>query len=273
MCGIFGFISREGEGPDMARLRRIALITQTRGEHAFGLAWLDRQGRIQTFKRPGPAEEHLDALDACRHAAVVLGHCRLATHGSPLDNRNNHPHAAGRGYMVHNGVVHNHLDLAQRYGLCPKTACDSEILGLLMARCPGAIIQRAAWTAGEACGDLAVLGLWRKPARLLVARRGRPLHFGEGRTGFYFASLPEGLPGRVDAVADGSVHVLAHQNGDLHWTGRPIEPTAGTTGPTRLHFNDANTHRRIPVPPDRSAIAKNMQISSDLPCMLARRSV
>ena len=56
MCGIFGFITREGEGPQIARLRRLALITQTRGEHAFGLAWLGADGAIQTFKRPDPAQ-------------------------------------------------------------------------------------------------------------------------------------------------------------------------------------------------------------------------
>lgn len=273
MCGIFGFITREGEGPDMARLRRIALITQTRGEHAFGLAWLNAQGRIQTFKRPGPAEDHLDALEACRHATVMLGHCRLATHGCPRDNRNNHPHPAGRGYLVHNGVVHNHLDLAQRYGLCPQSACDSEVLGLLMARCPGPVVQRAAWTAGEACGDLAVLGLWRKPARLLVARRGRLLHFGEGRTGFYFASLPEGLPGRVRAITDHSAHVLTYESGALHLQSRPIEQPDSLAGLNRLHFNGAQARLPIPVPPNTPAAAKNMQIPADLPCMLARRGV
>ena len=58
MCGIFGFISSEGKGPEVARLRRLALITQSRGDHAFGLAWLDEDGSIQTFKRPGPAKAY-----------------------------------------------------------------------------------------------------------------------------------------------------------------------------------------------------------------------
>ena len=40
MCGIFGYIAKHGRGPDLARLRRIALETETRGRHAFGLAWL-----------------------------------------------------------------------------------------------------------------------------------------------------------------------------------------------------------------------------------------
>jgi hypothetical protein len=44
MCGIFGFLSKGGTGPNLARLRRIAAETETRGRHAFGLAWIDSRG-------------------------------------------------------------------------------------------------------------------------------------------------------------------------------------------------------------------------------------
>ena len=222
MCGIFGFITRQGQGPDVARLRRLAVITQARGEHAFGLAWVGADGPIQTFKRPGPAADHLGALECCRKAMVVVGHCRRATHGSPADHRNNHPHRAGRGYLVHNGVVFNHRELTHRYGLSPQGECDSEILGLLLARCPGGLLQRSAWTANQACGDLALLGVWRRLARLLVVRRGRPLHFGEGRDGYYFASLPEGLPGRAAPVVDCCTRVLTFADGALRLEGDRI---------------------------------------------------
>lgn len=215
MCGIFGFITRHGEGPKIDRLRRIALITQSRGEHAFGLAWVEANGAIQTFKATGPAENYLDELERCRNAQVIVGHCRWATHGSPGDNRNNHPHVAGSGYFVHNGVVHNHQELISRHRLLTQSDCDSEVLGLLMARCPGRLIQRSAWAANQACGDLAMLGIWRRPARLLIVRRGRPLHFGESRDGYYFASLPEGLPGAVRSVVDRSAHTLTFADGNL----------------------------------------------------------
>ncbi len=219
MCGIFGFITTRGEGPDVDRLQRIALVTQRRGEHAFGLAWLDAGGKLQTFKRQGPAERYLELLDHCRGALAMVGHCRLATHGSPADHRNNHPHVAGRGCLVHNGVVRNYRDLIGQYALRTQSRCDSEVLGLLMARCPGTILQRAAWAAGQAEGDLALLGIWRRPTRLLVCRRGRPLHVGQGRDGFYFASLPEGLPGRVHPVANGVVRLATYSGGRLQVTG------------------------------------------------------
>ncbi len=216
MCGIFGFITRNGEGPQIARLRRIALVTQSRGEHAFGLAWIDADNAIHTFKSPGPAEDHLKELNRCRNAQVVIGHCRFATHGSPGDNRNNHPHRAGKGYYVHNGVIHNHEALISRHGLVTKSECDSEVLGRLMARCLGRLIQRSTWAANQACGDLAVLGVWRRPTRLLIVRRGRPLHFGESRDGYYLASLPEGLPGTARSIVDLSAHILTFADGTLH---------------------------------------------------------
>ncbi len=222
MCGIFGFITSDGRGPDIHRLRRLALVTQTRGAHAFGLAWLDADGAIETFKTPGPASDHLDELERCRDAVIMVGHCRYATHGSPLDNRNNHPHPAGAGQIVHNGVVQNYEWLVRHHRLDPKTQCDSEVLALLMTRCPGTIAQRSAWAAGQAMGDLALLGIWRRPARLLVARRGRPLHFGQTLTGFYFASLSEGLPGQAKQVIDRSTRVLVYDDTGLQLESKPI---------------------------------------------------
>ena len=97
MCGIFGFITSEGRGPEISRLRRLALITQSRGDHAFGLAWLDEGGSIQTFKRPGPAQAHLDALDRCRHAVVVVGHPEA---GVRVSIRFSVPGVAGGNFRV-----------------------------------------------------------------------------------------------------------------------------------------------------------------------------
>ena len=62
MCGLFGFITRNGNGPDIALLQSIAAETETRGRHAFGLAWLDAKGDLHTFKRVGAATDDLDDL-------------------------------------------------------------------------------------------------------------------------------------------------------------------------------------------------------------------
>jgi glucosamine 6-phosphate synthetase-like amidotransferase/phosphosugar isomerase protein len=219
MCGIFGFITRHGEGPDMDRLRTIAVITQQRGPHAFGLAWLTHDNRLAMLKRPGAVTDCIGDLDGCRDALAVIGHCRFATHGRPQDNHNNHPHRAGRGWLVHNGVVFNHRELVRQYRLTTQTECDSEVLGLLMARFPGSLARRGALTTRAAAGQQALLGIWRNPLRLLVVRDGKPLHIGEARHGCYFGSLPTGLPGNVRPVGDDHASVLRFERGRLRIDG------------------------------------------------------
>lgn len=215
MCGVFGFITKTGRGPDIGLLKRIATVTQRRGDHAFGLAWSDGVG-IGTFKRPGAATDRLSDIDLADGCLAMVGHCRWATHGCPDDNRNNHPHPAGRGWLVHNGVILNHLKLIDRYGLETETDCDSEVLGLLMARFAGGLHRRAALTARVAGGNMAVIGIWARPVRLLVVRDARPLHFGETKHGFYFASLPEGLPGKAYVLKDHKAMVLAHEDRKMY---------------------------------------------------------
>jgi len=213
MCGVFGFITKRGRGPDLDRLRRIAAETESRGRHAFGLAWVTPDGKLHTHKRPGAATDDFDDLDRCHGALAVIGHCRWATHGSPLDNRNNHPHRAGRGWLVHNGVVFNYTELAARYRLALRTRCDSESLALLLARMPGSIAERGTRVAQLAEGPLAMLGLWSNPARLLLIRRGKPLFVGETRGGYYFGSLPGELPNRPQLVQEELAHVIVLQDG------------------------------------------------------------
>jgi glutamine---fructose-6-phosphate transaminase (isomerizing) len=215
MCGIFGFITMHGKGPDLKRLTRIAVETQARGHHAFGLAWISPDGRVHTFKRPGAATANLGDIEQCQGALAVIGHCRWATHGSPEVNRNNHPHPAGRGLIVHNGVVHNHRSLAWKYNLQQRTECDSEILGLLMARFPGPLGQRAARMAEAAEGNLALLGLWKNPTRLMIVRNGNPLCFGQTKHGFYFGSLARELPHPLMAVTNRYVGILEYEGGKL----------------------------------------------------------
>ena len=92
-----------------------------------------------------------------------------------------------------------------------RPQCDSEVLGLLMARFPGALGLRAARAAEAAEGRLAILGLWRNPARLLIVRNGNPLCFGETNGGFYFGSLPDELPGEVMSITDHYAGVLTYR--------------------------------------------------------------
>ena len=213
MCGVFGYIAKDkGARPDMRRLARIARVTEQRGRDAFGFAWLDGKGRMRSFRQEGRISDYLGLLDMAADARMLIGHCRLATNGDPASNINNHPHAVDGGWLVHNGVIGNHLEIRQRHDLWASSECDSEVLGLLIEHLPGSVASRCA-KAVQACrpGPLVMLGLW-KPGRLVAVRRGNPLHVGDDVSGTYLASLSAELPGDVMAVDDASVMEWSFNN-------------------------------------------------------------
>jgi glucosamine 6-phosphate synthetase-like amidotransferase/phosphosugar isomerase protein len=205
---VFGFIATGHRGPDLSRLRTLAVANASRGEDAFGLVWMRRDGSLHTFKRAGSILKRLDAIERVADAQVVFGHCRWATpsSGSPAEAENNHPHPSGRGFIVHNGHVRNHRFLSHVFSLRLRGECDSEVLGRLIAALPGKLERRARTALLLSEGPQAVLGIWSGVTpRLLIARRGKPLHLSRQKGGVYLGSLSIGLGGQVEAVDDNTV--------------------------------------------------------------------
>jgi glucosamine 6-phosphate synthetase-like amidotransferase/phosphosugar isomerase protein len=214
MCGVFGFVSHDGGKLNLGVLARVARVTERRGPHALGFAWIDRRGRLKCYKQTGRISDHLGLLAMAANARMLVGHCRYATQGDPADNINNHPHPADGGWLVHNGQVRNYAELVQAFGLCPVSACDSEVLGLLVEEGEGNVLDRCRAAVRAVCPDeepgslfapgspLVLLGLWPRPDRLVAVRRGNPLHFSRTEQGLYLASLADGLPGDACMVKD-----------------------------------------------------------------------
>lgn len=216
MCGIFGFVTRDENPIDLEILGRIATETEKRGGHAWGLAWIDRAGRLHSYKRPGKISEQLEDLIMVKDARVVVGHCRYATHGDPKNNLNNHPFPCDGGWLVHNGVIRGHRKINLENDLWPTTDCDSETLALLIERLDGTLAERCLAAADLVdSAPLAAVGIW-KPGKLVVVKRGNPLSAGVHKSGIYFGSLREGLPGKVFNVAEG-VAVFTPQSADAEW--------------------------------------------------------
>jgi glucosamine 6-phosphate synthetase-like amidotransferase/phosphosugar isomerase protein len=216
MCGVFGFVSRDDGKVNLEVLGRIAEVTERRGPHAFGFAWIDRRGRMKCYKQTGRISDHLGLLTMAADARMLIGHCRFATQGSPEENINNHPHPADGGWIVHNGQIHAYQRLVNFFDLNPVSACDSEVLGLLVEQEKGSLLERcrAAVRTVSAGGEsetlftarpnLVLLGLWPRPDRLVVIRQGNPLHFSRTQEGFYLASLSQDLPGTPCSLQDGT---------------------------------------------------------------------
>jgi glucosamine 6-phosphate synthetase-like amidotransferase/phosphosugar isomerase protein len=206
MCGLFGFVG--AGGPDLKRLQAIAEYTEaTRGGHAFGFAWIDTRGRLHCYKSHGRISANRKSLYAASNAVFLVGHCRWATHGSPIHNGNNHPHPADGGWIVHNGVIARHKEIAFDYGILTHTECDSEVIGGLLETIRGTLAERASRAIGQ-CGPKpqAMLGLW-KPGRLVATAAGNPLCWRMIGNALYIASTAESLGTGAKAFPAGTTEL------------------------------------------------------------------
>lgn len=211
MCGLFGFIGKGGARPDLNMLGGIAVETQRRGPHAYGFAWVDSDLKVHSFRRPGAIADNLDDLERLADAVAIVGHCRWATQGDPEDNRNNHPHRVGRGYLVHNGKIPEWADIVADRGFEMATDCDSEVLTHLVESDRGMFAARVGRAMTCTASDIAVMAIWSNPLRVVLGRRGKPLHLSGEDEGIYFASTKRALPGKPKVVKQGTVFQIVPQ--------------------------------------------------------------
>jgi amidophosphoribosyltransferase len=201
-CGIFGVFH---PGEDVANLTYFGLYSlQHRGQESAGIAVSD--GRtIRMHKEMGLVSQVFDQddIDALR-GNIAIGHTRYSTTGSPrLPNaqplRFEHPQI-GPVMLAHNGNLVNTRRLREELeaaGATFETTSDTEVLGTLLARSPGASLEEVLCAAlPRAEGAYCLLFLTRDS---LVAARDplgiRPLclgRFGDvdapGGTGYVIAS-------------------------------------------------------------------------------------
>lgn len=237
MCSIFGYVAAHNAPVELPVLRAIVAANIRRGPHAFGFAWVDGRGRLRCYKSPGTLTSHMSMLPIVREARMLVGHLRYATHGAASDNANNHPHAVDGGWLVHNGVVGNYESLLRRRRLTPTSECDSESIGLLIeAADDAALVGRVAEAVDLTTGPLALLALWARPRRLIVARRGNPLHVGRSPRGIYVGSLAGGLPGDVRPMRDDAV-------AEFNYAGRVVSRAALEPGVEAPSLYDAACYR------------------------------
>jgi len=215
MCGVFGFVSSSINryGPNVDAICDIAQYNDAkRGGHAWGVSWIDSQGRLRSHKQAGRVNPVMLA-NMVEDAVVLIGHLRFTTQGSELVNANNHPHPCDGGWMVHNGVLPEYSEIRDSFSTEPLSDCDSEMLAIAWTDAPSDNpTKRAEWML-KTCQPsryfpLAVLGLWKD--RLVAIRQGNPLCVYNNTDGYYLSSLSvPGIKGIGESkpISDESVTV------------------------------------------------------------------
>lgn len=141
MCGQAGIIlgqkrRRAEERDHLAWLfSQLLELSEERGPHATGMAWLKRGGQHKLFKRPVEASRFVEdkafhevLAEIDNRTTLLLGHTRWRTRGDENVNGNHHPIRAGDVLGTHNGTIYNADYLFRRFRLPRFAEVDSELL-------------------------------------------------------------------------------------------------------------------------------------------------
>lgn len=134
MCGIFGLIVHQNSGWEPALIKNslmtLAKLSESRGKDSSGFAFRDEANKaIHVIRASMPISslmnhrEFIPELDAHLNAArgregvltprvfAAIGHSRLVTNGTQLNDENNQPVVKDGLVGVHNGIIVNVDDL------------------------------------------------------------------------------------------------------------------------------------------------------------------
>jgi glucosamine--fructose-6-phosphate aminotransferase (isomerizing) len=119
MCGIFGFVNHQNASNSKQQLvfDKLMEAAYWRGKEASGAAALIDKHHVHFIKSDLNGREMVKAKEYAnfkyslegKSVQAMIGHSRLATHGSQLVHENNQPVIpdAGNLVMVHNGIITN----------------------------------------------------------------------------------------------------------------------------------------------------------------------
>lgn len=195
MCGIIG-VTGAGDAREVL-LDGLARL-EYRGYDSAGIV-LAEPGQLARF-RAADGTQSVAALGAMTEdlpgVPAGIGHTRWATHGQPSE-RNAHPHldCTGGLALVHNGIIENHAELAERLvaaGHTMVSETDTEVLVHLIEERLGAgddLVAGVRHVLIEVRGAFA-LGVVsaEDPELIVAARRISPMIIGRTADATYLAS-------------------------------------------------------------------------------------
>ena len=141
-CGVFGVLTRSGEGTDVAHLTYRALYAlQHRGQESCGIA-INDDGVITGYKDVGLVNEVFteDVMRRLPEGQMAIGHCRYGTTGG-RSRENAQPmvirHIKGGMAVAHNGNLTNASELRESLemqGAIFSSTSDSEVISYIITR-------------------------------------------------------------------------------------------------------------------------------------------
>ena len=262
MCGIVGILGTHEVAPLIVEsLKRL----EYRGYDSAGIATL-QDGALVRRRAVGKLIALSDLLvrDPIRGTAGI-GHTRWATHGAP-NERNAHPHQAGRVAVVHNGIIENFRALREELtaeGRNFESDTDTEVVAQL---CDAEMrkgkdpVAAARATLARLEGAFALAFLFEDEQDLMIAaRRGSPLAIGYGDGEMYIGSdalALAPLTHRVTYLEEGDHAVLTRKGAEIFDAGNqavvrethevPVESFLAEKGPYK-HFMAKEMHEQPTV--------------------------
>lgn len=126
---------------------KLLLLSEHRGPHATGVAWVKEDGTMQVAKEPLPARAFVQSgayidwlLGIDRQVTYLMGHTRWPSYGSVRNPAENHPITLPVGTREHKVAVSHNGSLKQvsshfsRLQLPRATQVDTELLARLAQR-------------------------------------------------------------------------------------------------------------------------------------------
>jgi len=194
MCGqvgvIFGKKRRRQEEIDHLTdlFTDLLLLSEKRGPHATGAAWLNCLGEHSLYKQPVTAQEFVEyrkycgvLSGVCNKTTILMGHTRWQTRGDAQNNLNNHPIKTKYTLGTHNGTITNADHLFRRYDLPRVAEVDSEIIFRIadsVLHQSGFDISRLVERLSHCRGQMsAVMATKTAPETIVVIKGNKPLAF------------------------------------------------------------------------------------------------
>ena len=158
MCGIFGLIIHKKADLEREFIKKsfktLATLSESRGKDSSGLVFRNEYERkLQVIKGPVALNNLLTSIEVVKQldgmigafcvkkgddknsSFAVMGHSRLVTNGSQLNEENNQPVIKDGIIGIHNGIIVNDTDLwAQFPEIEREFQIDSEVLFALIRK-------------------------------------------------------------------------------------------------------------------------------------------